>query len=46
MNEADGAGPTSFVEVAAGKTVKLELWNPTGGNRGMGVVVICKELEA
>ncbi|KKN74867.1 hypothetical protein LCGC14_0386160 [marine sediment metagenome] len=42
----DLAGPATFTEVVAGKTVKLELWNNTGGNRAMGVVMICKEMEA
>ncbi|MEE8472439.1 MAG: hypothetical protein V3S82_04645, partial [Dehalococcoidia bacterium] len=42
----DVDGPTTFHNVVAGKTVKLELWNQTGGNRGMGAVAICKEMEA
>ncbi len=40
----DLANPSKLTEVAAGKTVRLELWNADAQKRALGALVICREV--
>jgi len=40
----DVSNPTALYEVAAGKTVSLDLWNTDSTKRAMGGIVICREI--
>jgi hypothetical protein len=42
----DLANPSKLVEVPAGKTVEVEIWNADTSKRAIGVWVICREVAA
>lgn len=44
--QGDAATASKNQEIAAGKTVRLEVWNVNTTKRASGIVVICRELNA
>ncbi len=44
--QGDVANPSEFVEVAAGKTVEMQIWSADTNKRAAGGIAVCREVDA